>query len=344
MFGILDKHARHHAAREEGEVRTVPAIRNHLRASHIRLASAPTRRKLPAFRRMPRFCFIFNPHSGFNRRKPGFIRKVQEWVSGAGLDAEFVTTERPHHATELARAAVARGCERIVAIGGDGTLNEVACGVVHTPAALGLVPCGSGNGLGRHLGVHGSWRRALRIVRDGRVRPIDTGVAAGHRFCNVMGVGFDAEIARRFNNLPSRGFRTYLRTGWNAFFGYQPETYTVRTADGRATAVTAFLLSVANSDQYGNNARIARGASVDDGIFDLVAIPPSGAIRAIGLLRRMFTGDIRRAPGVFSAQGSAFTIVRRAPGVIHVDGETREAGAEIEVRLEPRSLNFVVPA
>ena len=293
---------------------------------------------------MPRFCFIFNPHSGFNRRKPGFILKVRDWVAEAALDAEFVTTERPHHATELARAAAARGCERIVAIGGDGTLNEVACGVVHTPSALGLVPCGSGNGLGRHLGVHGSWRRALEIVRDGRVRPIDTGVAGGHRFCNVMGVGFDAEIARRFNSLPTRGLRTYVRTGWNAFFGYQPTTYTVRTADGRTSSVTAFLLSVANSDQYGNNARIAPGAAVDDGIFDLVAIPPVGAFRAIGLVRRMFAGDVRRARGVFSACGSSFTIIRSAPGVIHVDGETREAAGEIEVRLEPRSLNFLVPA
>lgn len=293
---------------------------------------------------MPRFCFIFNPHSGFNRHKPDFIRKVRAWVADAALDAEFVTTERPHHATEIARDAAARGCERIVAIGGDGTLNEVACGVVHTPAALGLVPCGSGNGLGRHLGVHGSWRRALQIVRDGRVRPIDTGVAAGHRFCNVMGVGFDAEIARRFNSLPTRGLRTYVRTGWNAFFGYQPTTYTVRTADGRTTSVTAFLLSVANSDQYGNNARIAPGACVDDGTFDLVAIPPAGVLRAAGLVRRMFTGDVRRARGVYSAQGSAFTIVRPAPGVIHVDGETREAGAEIEVRIEPKSLRFIVPA
>jgi YegS/Rv2252/BmrU family lipid kinase len=292
---------------------------------------------------MPRFCFIFNPHSGLNRKRPGFIREVRAWIAAEKLDAEFCTTERPYHATELARAAVARGCERIVAIGGDGTLNEVACGVVHTPAALGLIPCGSGNGLGRHLGVHGSFRHALRVVRDGRVREIDTGLAAGHRFCNATGVGFDAEIARRFNNLPSRGFRTYLRTGWSTYFNYRPETYTIRTPDGHENPFTAFVVAVANSDQYGNNARIAPGALVDDGRLDLTAIPPMGLFRSALLVARMFGGDLRRQRGVFSAQGEAFTIIRPTAGVIHVDGETREAGPEIEIRTEPRSLRFLVP-
>jgi len=293
---------------------------------------------------MPQFCFIFNPHSGLNRRRPEFLAKLRARIATLGLDAEFCATERPHHATELARAAVARGIPRIVAVGGDGTLNEVACGVVHSPSAIGLIPCGSGNGLGRHLGVHGSLDRALHIVRDGRIREIDTGIAAGHRFFNAMGVGFDAEIARRFNNLPSRGLRTYLRTGWNTYFNYRPETYTIRTAAGTGTTREAFVVAVTNSDQYGNNARVAPGASVDDGRLDLVAIPPMGFARSALFVARLFVGNVRRHRGVFSAQGETFTIVRSAPGVIHVDGETREAGAEIEVRVEARSLRFLVPA
>lgn len=293
---------------------------------------------------MPRFCFIFNPNSGFNRTRPGLARKVQDWIAAERLDAEFCVTEEPFHATELARSAVARGCERIIAIGGDGTLNEAACGVVNTPAALGLIPCGSGNGLGRHLGVHGSLALALRIVRDGRVREIDTGLAAGHRFCNATGVGFDAEIARQFNNLPTRGLRTYVRTGWSTYFNYKPDTYTIRTADGRETVFTAFVVAVGNSDQYGNNARIAPGAQVDDGRLDLTAIPPMGFFRSGTLVARMFLGNLRRQRGVFSAQGETFTIIRPAAGVIHVDGETREAGREIEIRIESRSLRFLVPA
>ncbi len=293
---------------------------------------------------MPKFSFIFNPHSGFNRRRPAYIGKVRAWIADTGLDAEFATTERPHHATELARDAVRRGCERIVAIGGDGTLNEVACGVVNTPAAFGLIPCGSGNGLGRHLGVHGSLRKALDIVRDGRIREIDSGIAGEHRFFNAMGVGFDAEIARRFNELPSRGLRAYVRTGWRTYFGYSPETYSVGHHGSAPTAHTAFIVAVMNSDQYGNNARVAPGAVVDDGRLDLVAIPPMGLARSALFVTRLFGGDVRRQRGVHSAQGGAFTIRRAAPGVIHVDGETRHAGAEIEVRIDPRSLRFLVPA
>ena len=293
---------------------------------------------------MPQFCFIFNPNSGLNRRRPGFLPTLRARIAELGFDAEFCATERPLHATELARAAAQRGIPRIVAVGGDGTLNEVACGVVGSPSALALIPCGSGNGLGRHLGVHGSLDHALRIARDGRIRAIDTGVAAGHRFCNAMGVGFDAEIARRFNSLPTRGLRTYVRTGWNAYFGYRPETYTIVGADGTEHRHEAFIVAVLNSDQYGNNARIAPGAAVDDGRLDLTAIPAMGFLRSALFVGRLFCGDARRHRGVFCAQGAGFTIRRPAPGVIHVDGETREAGAEITIRIEPRSLNFVVPA
>ncbi|HLP08400.1 MAG TPA: diacylglycerol kinase family protein [Opitutaceae bacterium] len=293
---------------------------------------------------MPQFCFIFNPNSGLNRKRPGFLPKLRARIAALGFDAEFRATERPHHATELARDAVARGIPRIVAVGGDGTLNEVACGVVGTDSALALIPCGSGNGLGRHLGVHGSLEHALLVARDGRIRAIDTGVAAGHRFCNAMGVGFDAEIARRFNNLPTRGLRTYVRTGWNTYFGYRPETYSIRGADAVETRREAFIVAVLNSDQYGNNARIAPGASVDDGQLDLVAIPAMGFARSALFVGRLFCGDARRHHGVLSARGSGFTIRRAAPGVIHVDGETRDAGAEIDVHIEPASLRFVVPA
>lgn len=293
---------------------------------------------------MPQFCFIFNPHSGLNRRRPQFITGLRARIAALGLDAEFRSTERPHHATELARDAAARGIPRIVAIGGDGTLNEVGCGVVGTASALGLIPCGSGDGLGRHLGVHGSAEHALHIVRDGRIREIDTGIAAGHRFFNAMGLGFDAEIARRFNSLPSRGFTTYLRTGWNTFFGYRPETYTIRTASGTSTTREAFLITVANSDQFGNNARIAPAAQVDDGRLDLVAVPQLRFCRALQFAVRIFVGDARRQPGVLTLADTAFTIERPGPGVIHVDGETREAGATVEIRIEPRSLRFLVPA
>jgi len=298
----------------------------------------------PSACRVPQFCFIFNPHSGLNRRRPEFLAKLRARIAALGFDAEICATERPHHATELAHAAIARGIPRIVAVGGDGTLNEVACGVVGTHAALGLVPCGSGDGLGRHLGVHGSLDHALQIVRDGRIREIDTGIAAGHRFFNAMGLGFDAEIARRFNNLPNRGFAAYFRIGWSMYINYRPEKNRIHRASGPATDLAAFLITIANSDQFGNNARIAPAARVDDGQLDLVAVPVLGFFRSLQFTARLFIGDARRQPRVLTLADHTFIIERSAPGVIHVDGETREVGTEIEVRVEPRSLRFLVPA
>ena len=149
--------------------------------------------------------FIFNPRSGHNAKDPRLLERARAFIRVHALDADVVLTERPRHATELARRAVADGCGLVIAIGGDGTLNEVAAGLVGMPAVFGLVPCGSGNGLGRHLGIPGPGKGAFRLLLEGRVREIDTGVVNGIPFFNAMGFGFDAEIADRFNHLARRG-------------------------------------------------------------------------------------------------------------------------------------------
>lgn len=292
---------------------------------------------------MPRIRFILNPNSGKNLRRPWLAARLRDWIAAEKLDAELCITEETGHGTALAAAAVQAGCERVVAVGGDGTMNEVARALVRTPVALALVPSGSGDGLGRYLGIHGSLAHALRIVRGGRIAEIDTGEANGFPFFNAMGVGFDAEIARRFNALPARGLRNYVRTGLRTFFSYVPESYTIVAGDEQL-ARTAFVVAVANSDQYGNNARIAPGARVDDGRLDLVAVTPRGAFGATTLVWRLFTGSFTRSAQVLHRAGPAFTIRRAAPGAIHVDGETRETGAEVVVRVLPRSLRIVVPA
>lgn len=291
---------------------------------------------------MPRLRFILNPHSGRNRRRPWLADRIGAWARARGLDADVVATERPHHATELAAAAIAEGCSRIVAVGGDGTMNEVASAVAGSAAELALVPCGSGNGLGRHLGIPGRLERALATAVDGRVRTIDTGLANDHPFFNAMGLGFDAEISRRFNRLARRGLVNYLRTGLAAFFSYRPERYTLGR-NGDTEELDAFVVCVANSDQYGNDARIAPGARVDDGQLDLVAVRPAGPIAATALALRLFAGSFDRSSKVVRRTGPEFVVRRGAPGAIHVDGETRETGAEVVVRVRPGSLRIVVP-
>jgi YegS/Rv2252/BmrU family lipid kinase len=290
--------------------------------------------------------FIFNPCSGRNRRNPWLVSAIQAFIAGQNMDAGIVFTERPGHATELARTALADRCRCIVAVGGDGTMNEVAQALVGAPAALALVPCGSGNGLALHLGLPLRPRRALALLADptARVVSIDTGTANGQPFFNAMGLGFDAEISRRFNLLTRRGLAAYVHTGLAAFIRHRHERLTVSDGNGTRETLDAFIVAVANSDQYGNNARLAPGARVDDGLLDLVAVSPPGFIGALPLLARLFAGTFDGSPRVRRLQGAHFLVERPAPGLIHTDGETHATGASVVISVRPRSLLLLVPA
>jgi diacylglycerol kinase (ATP) len=256
--------------------------------------------------------------------------------------AEVRLTERARHASDLARQALDAGCDLIVAAGGDGTLNEVAGVLVDTPATLGLVPCGSGDGLGRHLRIHGSITRALSILDSGRPRLIDTGLADGHPFFTAAGIGFEAEIASRFNQLRRRGFLRYLTTAAGAFRQWEPEEYLV-TADGQTARIRAFTLAVANSDQYGNNARIAPDARADDGLLDLCAVPAVTCWNALPLATGLFRGTVGAVRGVTVRRSARFLVERSAPGLLHTDGELHDAGTRLEFTIRPASLRVMCP-
>ncbi len=286
--------------------------------------------------------FIFNPHSGRNRGNPWLRRRAEDFIRENRWEATVVSTTHPRHATELARAAVADGCQLVVAIGGDGTMNEVASGLVGTTAIFGLIPCGSGNGLGRHLGIPDPGHGAFRTLRDGQPLAIDTGLVNSAPFFNAMGLGFEADVAIRFSRLTSRGLPGYVRTGWSAFFSHQSEPVRIEHAGG-GTSVRAFTLAVMNSDQYGNNAVIAPRASVVDGQFDLIAVPPVSLPAAGGLLVRLFARSFDRSPHVTRINGPRFVLTRAKPGWIHTDGEPRAESHRLEIMLRPASLRVMVP-
>ena len=287
--------------------------------------------------------FIFNPRSGRNARRPWLPRHIRDFIAAHRLDASVIATTGPGHATELAREALAAGCHRVIAVGGDGTMNEIAQALLDAPAALGLIPCGSGNGLGRHLGIPGPGHGAFQTLSEGHPLAIDTGTVNADPFFNVMGLGFEADIAVRFSRLTRRGLAGYIRVGVPSFFAHKPENCVVEHAGGR-TNVEAFTLAILNSDQYGNDARIAPGAKVDDGHFDLVAVPRVSLLRAGGLIWHLATQSFERAQPVTRIKGSHFVIERARPGWIHTDGEPRAEAHRLEINLLPRSLRVMVPA
>ena len=281
--------------------------------------------------------FIVNSRSG---RAAQALPAVRAFASEHGADV--VLTQRPAHGGALAVQALAEGCELIVAVGGDGTMNEVASALLGTSGTLGLVPCGSGDGLGRHLKIHGSPARALDILAHGRPRLIDSGTADGHPFFTAAGLGFEAEIADRFNRLLRRGFLRSLTTSAALLREWEAEPCRI-VHEGGEMSLRAFTLVVANADQYGNGARIAPLARADDGKLNLTVIPPVRSVDSVALLLRLFSGRIGQAGGVTLREGTRFTVHRTKPGLIHTDGEIHHAGATVEFVIRPGSLRIMTP-
>jgi YegS/Rv2252/BmrU family lipid kinase len=289
--------------------------------------------------------FILNPKSGRAQRTARLADQLRGFIAREFPTAELTVTEGPGHATALAREAVARDFPRVVAVGGDGTMNEVAQALLHTQTALALVPCGSGNGLALHLGLPTTFAGALELAVSpaARVAAIDTGSVNGRPFFNAMGLGLDADVAGRFNRLTRRGLWAYACTALAAFRERRAEPCVI-SCGGHREAIDALIIAVANSDQYGNRAVIAPGARVDDGMLDLIAVRMLGVAAATGLAARLFQGSFDRSPHVRRLRGARFRIERKAPGPFHTDGETHEGAALLQVAVHPRSLRLVVPA
>lgn len=283
--------------------------------------------------------FIINPISGAKdkSRLPELIRTT---ARAKGVLADIIYTERPNHAAELARELVANGYTRIVAVGGDGTINEVARELVNTDAELAIVPQGSGNGLARHLAIPLAPQKAVEVALTNPAQPIDTATINGSPFFCTAGVGFDALIGNRFAESESRGFRTYATIATKEFLSYKPQKYTI-TVDGVEYARKAFLVTVANASQYGNNAYIAPQADLQDGILDVVIVTRLPLVLGPLFAARMFLKKIETSQFVEIIKGKQITIERNREDFIHYDGEPGRMGKKLQITVLPSSLKVV---
>ncbi len=284
--------------------------------------------------------FIVNPISGKRLKGPERIALVREFVESEGLDAVVWPTERAEHAPELVAKALELGVKRVVAVGGDGTINEVGRVIVGTDCEFGLVPMGSGNGLARHIGIPLGFHKALKLAATGSSIRVDTGEADGRPFFNVMGIGFDAEVGRRFNETKGRGLLNYMREGWKAFRGYSSLECDIKTPSG-SKSLSAYIVAVANSSQYGSNAFIAPDASMTDGKLNLVAISEPNFLSFFILIWRMFSKKLYFSPRVTPICAESFTLEMKSSGFFHVDGEIFRCGESLTVKACPKSLRIV---
>lgn len=290
---------------------------------------------------MKRALLIINPISG-TRDKQHLAAQTRMALGPVGYKLDWAETAGAGHAYAMALSATAENFDLVIAAGGDGTVNEVAQALCNTQTVLGIVPCGSGNGLARTLNIPQDFRRALDIIARGHVITADHGQANKLPFFCTFGVGFDAVVSERFANEKRRGRLSYVRSAFIEYINYAPKPYAI-AVNGTVLTEEAFLIAVCNTSQYGNNAYIAPRASVSDGLLDVTVVhtgnPFNQALAGVSLL----TGHIDRNTLIDTFRISAATITRLEPGPAQLDGEPLHLGRSIHVECCPASLHIAVP-
>jgi diacylglycerol kinase (ATP) len=288
-----------------------------------------------------KICFIINPISGIGRQKT-IEQLITDVLDTASFDHTIVYTKAPKHATELAQKAASDGFDIIVAVGGDGSVNEVAKGLIGTEAAMAILPAGSGNGLARHLHIPLNLKQAMLLLQQGSRKKMDTIQFNDEHFVNVAGVGFDAHIGWEFSRFGKRGFSSYLKVITRELPALKTQRFEL-ILNGRSMHTDAYLISFANGSQWGNNAYIAPLADITDGVMDVVIIKKFSWLKSIPLGYKLFRKKIHTATAVEIIKTKE-VIVKQTNNIAHIDGEPIEAGQTILIKVNPLSLNVIVPS
>ena len=284
--------------------------------------------------------FIMNPISG-TISKAGIPNLIDSTLDKELFDYEIKMTERAGHASEIATEAKDAHVDIVVAVGGDGTVNEVARSIIHSDTALGILPCGSGNGLARHLLLPMNLKKSIEIINQSEIHNLDFGVINSYPFFCTCGMGFDAFVSMKFAESGKRGPITYAENILREGLKYKPETYTLEDETG-TKQYKAFLISCANASQYGNNAYIAPQASMSDGLMDVIIMEPFDVIEAPQVSFDMFNKTLDKNSKIKTFRCKKLHITRKEPGVIHYDGDPVMTGADIDVHLEEKGIKVVV--
>ncbi len=287
-------------------------------------------------------CLIINPISGTESKK-----NIPELVATAfdqkKFDLVIRITGYQGHATEIARQAVKEHYRYVLTAGGDGTVNEVARTLINSDTTLGIIPFGSGNGLARELDIPMDAEKALEIILNGKSRTIDYGIANGHIFFCTCGFGFDAFISDKFAEEKKRGPLGYVRNVLESVVDFRAEEYEITSDEGTITE-KAFILTCANASQYGNDAFIAPGASMDDGKMNVAILKPLNALEIPQTTLQLFTKNIDKNSKMITLVTQKLTIRRSRAGLMHVDGEPVQSGREIKVEIIQQGLKVLVPS
>jgi len=284
---------------------------------------------------------IINPISGIGSKD-----RIQEVISSRciskGITVNIVHTEYAGHATDLTKRAIADDADCVIAVGGDGTINEIARNLLHSDVVLGIIPKGSGNGLARELNIPMDVRSSLDVVFSNHVSVIDACKANDNIFFCTCGVGFDAAISVEFAKEKRRGSLTYVKDIVEKYLDYKPEVYELHINDDTLTE-QAFLIACANASQYGNNAYIAPNADISDGKIDVTILSSFNTLDIGPLAIQLFSKTIDKNSKIKTYRTGKARIVRQKEGVMNIDGEPVMTTKDIEVSVISSSLKVFTP-
>lgn len=284
--------------------------------------------------------FIINKYAGTGYQ-PQLEGRIISACGNNDVECTIEFTQHRGHATELARQASAAGFQQVIAVGGDGTINEVAQGLLHGTVPMGIIPRGSGNGLARHLGIPVHTPRAIDSLFQSSPLAMDTFTVNGKLSLNVSGIGFDGHIANLFSGQTKRGLAGYTKLTLKEFFTFPEFDFTVHI-NGQVLERKAFIIAIANSSQYGNNARIAPPASVCDGLLHfniLKKVPPY----RLDFIYAFFSGTVEQSSFCELLEAREITINTSKPIAFHIDGEPSGHNSQFNIALHPGTLPVLVP-
>lgn len=288
-----------------------------------------------------RICYIINPVSGIGKRKkiPHLIEKNTDTDD---VEYEIAYSEYAGHAIEIAREAARRGFDAVVAVGGDGSINEVVQGILGSQTALGIIPAGSGNGLSHFIRIPFNKEKAIRRICAMKTTLIDTASINDKVFVSVAGAGFDARVAEKFSGSKIRGLFSYSWMVVREYLFYQSKRYKIYV-NGRTLRRKAFMLTFANSNQFGFNAQIAPLASLNDGLLDLCILKKPPFYLVIFFLPLLFLGYLHKTPFLEIIKTQEVRVIQRKKYITHVDGDHLYLSKELNVKVNPLSLKIIVP-
>jgi YegS/Rv2252/BmrU family lipid kinase len=284
--------------------------------------------------------FIINPFSGTEKK-----RDIPALIQG-GLDTkifepEIVFTAHRGHGTELAKEFVTKGFPIVVAVGGDGTVNEIGQSLIHTNTALGIIPIGSGNGLARHLGIPMNMQKAIKQLNHSEPILMDYGLVNERPFFCTCGTGFDAYVSTEFAKGKKRGIMSYIEKVITGYFTYKSQNYHLQ-GEGIDLNTKAFVITFANASQWGNNAYIAPQASVQDGKLDISIMSSFPIIAIPGLALQLFAKTIDKDLFMTTLRSRDIALIREESGPFHYDGEPYVEGKEILIKTIADGLRVMV--